>query len=246
MQIQLAKKEDYYTHEADQLVNLSKSKTGIQIFYDVDTQNDFINENGALYVPGAESIRPSIRILDRFARKYGIPIIGSVDHHFGTEEYKQREMELARNGGPFPDHCMNKNTGQVKILETRAQQQVFHPHYLDDKIDTRLLEKVDLRQGLFFEKQNYDVFTNPAIKRFLEMVNVTEAIVYGVATDYCVKAAVLGMQKRGIQCYVIEDAIKGVDEKTAKAAIKEMKEAGAKFVKTKTALEKLIQIAQVN
>jgi len=33
-------------------------------------------------------------------------------------------------------------------------------------------------------------------------------VVYGVATDFCVKAAVLGMQKRGVQCYVVEDAIK--------------------------------------
>lgn len=249
MQIQLAEKEDYkyprYENEKNPLTNLDRARAGTRIFYDVDTQNDFINSGGALYVPNAELIRPFLRILDRFAKKYNIPIIGSVDRHFGTEEYKHRELELARNGGPFPDHCMDKTIGQAKVTDTRTIQQKFHPHYLDERVDTELLEKTDLKNGLFFEKQDYDVFTNPAIKQFFEMVNVTEAIVYGVATDYCVKAAVLGMQQRGIQCYVVKDAIRGVDEATTKAAIKEIKKSGAKLVTTAKVLEDLIQIAQV-
>ena len=33
------------------------------IFYDVDTQNDFMKEDGALYVPGAESIKENLEKL---------------------------------------------------------------------------------------------------------------------------------------------------------------------------------------
>jgi nicotinamidase/pyrazinamidase len=83
-----------------------------------------------------------------------------------------------------------------------------------------------------FEKQTYDVFTNSQIRGALQDYKVTEAVVYGVATDYCVMAAVKGMQKLGIQCYVVEDAIAGITPETTKQAIYEMKEAGAKFVKT--------------
>ncbi|MEK6827242.1 MAG: cysteine hydrolase family protein, partial [Nanoarchaeota archaeon] len=148
----------------------------MRIFYDVDTQNDFMNKTGALYVPNAELIKPNLKLLTDFARKNKILIIGSVDRHFGTEEYKEREGELAKWGGPFPDHCMNGTFGQEKILETNQENY----------------------QNLFFEKQSYDVFTNPTISAFLKESKIKESIVYGVATDYCVKAAVLGMQQKGI------------------------------------------------
>jgi nicotinamidase/pyrazinamidase len=87
-----------------------------------------------------------------------------------------------------------------------------------------------------FSKTSYDVFTNLATELVLKTYDVKEAVVYGVATDYCVKAAVLGMQKRGIQCYVVEDAIAGVSPDTTSQAIYEMKEAGAVFIKTEDVL----------
>jgi len=90
---------------------------------------------------------------------------------------------------------------------------------------------------IYFEKQSYDVFTNPNLEVFLERASVTEAIVYGVATDYCIKAAVIGMQERGIQCYVVEDAIKGITPEGEAKAIEEMKSNGAKFITTQQVLE---------
>ena len=239
------------------------------IFYNVDTQHDFMNKDGALYVSDAELIKPNLVKLTEFARKNNILIVGSVDRHFGTKEYKGREGELARWGGPFPDHCMDNTTGQLKIDETARpvfpserihsnlySYSYFHPHYLDERVDEESLKKItsDVRQlegvksgfeeicvGLFFEKQSCDVFTNPAIERFLDIAEVKEAVVYGVATDYCVKAAVLGMQKRGIQTLVVEDAIKGIAPETIEKAIKEMKQAGAKFITIKQVLEEIVK-----
>jgi len=216
----------------------------MRVFYDVDTQNDFMNKNGALYVPGAESIKQNLKKLTEFARKNNIPIIGSVDRHFGTLEYKEREKELQRWGGPFPDHCMDGTQGAKKIEETSCDE-IYIAHRLDNRVDeTELIRAIykvfkDKRgkKGLFFEKQSYDVFTNPAFCAFFDIVKIREAVVYGVATDYCVKAAVLGMQKRGIQCYVVVDAIKGVSPDTTRSALEEMVNAGAKFVTTKQVLK---------
>ena len=72
---------------------------------------------------------------------------------------------------------------------------------------------------------------------YLSLYEVQEAVVYGVATDYCIKAAVVGLQKRGVQCYVVEDAISGVAPDTTKSALEEMVRAGARFVKTSDVLE---------
>jgi nicotinamidase/pyrazinamidase len=237
----------------------------MKIFYDVDTQNDFMNKDGALYVPDAELIKSNLFKLTSYAIEKDIPLVGSVDKHFGTEEYQERESELQINGGPFSAHCMNGTYGQEKISSTKTLTRVlgdiidkgiYVPHYL-----TKYASRVELdidhaipiltgkheytisdiarpsNVGLYFEKQHYDVFTNPGIDLFLKKANVNEAVVYGVATDYCVKAAVLGMQKRNIQCYVVEDAIKGVFPDGAKTALEEMVNAGAKLVTTKQVLE---------
>lgn len=187
----------------------------MKIFYDVDTQNDFMNKDGALYVPDAELIKPNLELVSLYASQNKIPVIASVDNHYGTLEMKAAEVELARWGGPFPDHCMEGTFGQRKIKQT-AQE---------------------LTDALIIEKQSYDVFTNPEAEILLRQLGVKEAVVYGVATDYCVKAAVLGMQNRNIQCYVVEDAIKGVFLDKTKLALEEMVNAGAKLITTKDVLE---------
>lgn len=227
----------------------------MKIFYDVDTQKDFMDKDGALYVPCAELIKPALVALTDYAKKNSIPIVGSLDRHFGTEEYKGREQELQRWSGPFPDHCMNRSKGIEKIPETMllcpdprcSEDDYFgdsfcHPHQLDDKVSEgyiaeaipEIAKKINYlwgwKRALYFEKQSYDAFTNPALKKFLEQAKVSEAVIYGVATDYCVKAAAMGMQRRGIQCYVVEDAIKGVAESTTETAIQEMKSLGCKFL----------------
>jgi nicotinamidase/pyrazinamidase len=222
----------------------------MRIFYDIDTQNDFMNQDGALYVPGAEKIKGNLRKLTRHAVEEGIPIVGSVDRHFGTQAYKKREGELQINGGPFPDHCITGTRGSEKICETSFAQ-IYIEHNLNEKIDRERLARVlseisngrntqNNKIGLFFEKQSYDAFTNPAVEVFLEMAGVSEAVVYGVATDFCVRAAVLGMQKRGVQTYVVEDAIKGLTFEGERKALEEMAAVGARIVTTEDVLEEIV------
>jgi nicotinamidase/pyrazinamidase len=211
------------------------------IFYEVDVQYDFMFKEGALYVPGAEELISKLIEITGYAKDKSYPIVGSVDRHFGTEQYKHREGELQRWGGPFPDHCMEGRGGKNRVLANRAfandakyKVNLTHLHYLDDFVEP-LFTHCD-KQGsytLFFEKQSYDVFTNPALEQFLKVTGVERAIVYGVATDYCVKAAAIGMAKRGIEVYVLTDAIKAVSPETEKQALEEMKTAGVKFAEFK-------------
>lgn len=219
----------------------------LRIFWDVDTENDFMNKDGALYVPEAEKIKENLSSLTDYALNKLIPVIGSVDRHFGTEEYKQREAELSRWGGPFPDHCMDGTPGQVKIIETNFECRDSCTVYLENRLDNTLDEKhlghalIEMRdyqtELILIEKQHNDVFTNPNTAELLKRANVKEAVVYGVAVDYCVKAAVLGMQKRGIQTYLVIDAVKGITPETTRTALEEMFAAGCKRVTTRDVLE---------
>ena len=190
-----------------------------QVFVDIDTQHDFISADGALSVPGAENIRGNLRALTNFAIKNGVKIIASADAHTPDD----REFEI------FPPHCVQGTPGQKKIEETCVPNTLViensapetHPHEVVSGADQILLEK-----------QTYDVFTNPNAAEVVKSANADEHIVYGVATDYCVKAAVFGLLDRGHQVIVVEDAIAAVDEKAGNDAVAMMKGQGAIFKKT--------------
>lgn len=212
----------------------------MKIFYDVDTQEDFMNQNGALYVPNAELIKPNLKKLTDYAENNNIKILGSVDRHFGTKKYKDKEGELARWGGPFPDHCMDKTDGVLKIPETFTGKMILIPSTKLDYIELEFPQ-------IIFEKQSYDAFYsldntggNQNIESALKQLDVTEAIIYGVATDYCVKAAALGIRQRGIDTFVVSDAIAAVNinPDDGKKALEELCNAGVKLITTKEVIGK--------
>lgn len=209
----------------------------MKVLWEVDMQKDFVYTSGALPVnegKGAGSIISNCKQLVRWAKANDIPILGSVDRHF------EDDVELKQ----FPPHCMDGTEGQEIITELWVDNPVF----IERKIDTMgkyvmhsYPELVDLikitDRKLIFEKQNTDVFTNPNVEYVLEKLNVTEAIVYGVATDICVMDAVRGLLKRGIEVSVVADATEGLNEDAYEHALDEMEELGAKLVTTYGVIE---------
>lgn len=196
------------------------------VFWDVDTQEDFMNKNGALPVPDAEKIKLALKSLTQYALKNDILILGSVDRHFDDDD----ELHI------FPPHCMNNTLGQKKISETSSKNMIYieskvgmfgkYVDYTNDEIQiyTRSYNHI------LFEKQNINVFTNRNVIKFINKLRVSSVIVYGVATEYCVKEAVLGLLKIGIKVYIVTDAIKGINEHDAKVALNEMMEKGAQRI----------------
>src|SRR4051794_38432521 len=79
-----------------------------RVFVDVDTQFDFMDPRGRLYVPQAEAIVPALKRLFEVARRERIPVISSADNH------SPDDAEFAR----FPPHCVRGTPGQQKIAET--------------------------------------------------------------------------------------------------------------------------------
>ncbi|MEM4390126.1 MAG: cysteine hydrolase family protein [Candidatus Micrarchaeia archaeon] len=205
-------------------------------FFDVDTQEDFINPRGALYVKGSERLEGNFRRLVVFARQHGIPLFGSVDTHYGDEAHRQKEQnELKRWGGPFPDHCIKGTPGHQKIAATKPHNPIY-------VADTEPLEEERVRAlrrstEVYFEKIVYSCFDNPYARPVLEAFD--EFVVFGVATDYCVKATALGLREMGKKVIVVSDAIAPVDEAGGEKAIAEMTKAGVEFKKTDEVIEEL-------
>ena len=178
------------------------------LFYDVDTQRDFLLPDGKLYVPGAEQIIASLAILTRLAQQQHIRLAGSVDRHFSTDP------ELQANGGAYPEHCMDGSGGQLKIIETLPP----HPVWIEnrDYTPTELQALLQQRGEIYLEKQRFDVFVgNRNTSQVFDWLlrGITDVVVYGVVTEVCVDHAISGLKDRLVHLHVPRDAIAALSAK---------------------------------
>ena len=189
---------------------------------DIDTQVDFVLPSGALYVPGADELIPIWRQLTEFGEANHMPMIASVDSH------RADDPEFAQ----YPPHCVEGTPGQSKIAETLAAHHQFVPN---DKRETT----VDFEAQVILEKQAFDVHTNVHAEEILGAVPCTTFVVYGVTTEICVHAAVLGLLGRGHRVHVLSDAIKPLDPAAGERALAEMANAGAGFIQSAAFFDKV-------
>lgn len=210
---------------------MSHEKTSM--FVDVDTQHDFCDAGGALFVPGAPAVMDHVRLLIRHAVSTGALLVGSVDTHDFTA------WEFQANGGPFPPHCVKGTPGWLKMQGTLPEKTVWIPEVLRDSHDDLVPEAAEC---VLFEKEVYSMFANPEAEPLIDALLArrgltrgdTEAVVFGVATEYCVRAAALGLAERGFSVKVVTDAIAPVDPKAGEAALHEMAEAGCAFASVRS------------
>jgi nicotinamidase/pyrazinamidase len=205
------------------------------IFWDVDTQYDFMKADGKLYVPDAERIIPNLARLTDYAHGHGIRVIASADDHvMGHPEISDTPDWKST----FPPHCMRGTPGQKKIPETVPRDAlVIEPA----RTDRRALEqRVRAHRGdILFHKHRFDVFTNENVATVLEVIDPDDIVLYGVATDVCDKAAVEGLLERRphTRLFVVTDAVKGIDKDVSEQLLKEWGEEGVRLVNTKEVVE---------
>jgi nicotinamidase/pyrazinamidase len=204
------------------------------IFFDVDTQNDFMNPDGKLYVKGAENIKENLGKLTQYARMQDIRILGSVDYH--TLQDSEIESENPNYSETFPPHCMKDSTGGEKIIETRSDIAIWVDF---DKYPEEKIKEITSGKGpIFFRKDNFDSFSNPNSKSILKVLNPKKVVVYGVAIDYCVKSAVEGfLDLKDKDIFLVVDAVEGIEEEKSKDLIKEWVEKGVRTVTTEGILQ---------
>lgn len=193
------------------------------VFVDVDTQVDFVEPDGALYVPKAETLKPAFARLIAAARAHDLPLVASADAH----EPGDPEFEI------FPPHCVAGTPGQRRIAETEQPSAQLVP--LDGRIDGVL----DRARPVVLEKVKFDLFTNPAADAALSASGAETAVVFGVALDYCVRAAALGLRERGYDTVVVRDATAPVTTEGGAKTELELEEAGVRFATTDEVLAAL-------
>jgi nicotinamidase/pyrazinamidase len=180
------------------------------VFVDIDTQRDFLEPAGALYVPGSEEIRSNLARLTRFAVDHHIPVLATACAHTPDD------AEFAR----FPLHCLIGTRGQERIAETACDTVVLD-------LGERLTRSIPPHLTLL--KRELDVFsrkdTDPLIARY--NLSHPTFVVYGVATDYCVRAAATGLLARHCRVAIVVDAIRGIDADAEGDVLTELARQGA-------------------
>jgi nicotinamidase/pyrazinamidase len=197
------------------------------VFWDVDTQADFMLPGGRLYVPGAEKLLANLNRLTDAARRNRVFLVSDACLHTADDPEFQR----------FPPHCVRGTPGAAIVPETLAENYFMIPNRPGAELPADL-SKV---QQVILEKQTLDVFDNPNTEKVIERLKAftdpaAEFAVFGVVTEFCVRLAAKGLLERGRRVAMVSDAIEAIDPAAGHKTLDELKALGARMITTDQAL----------
>ena len=192
----------------------------------VDIQKDFTTAfKGSLAVNGTDhDYLKLVAEATKNLKGVGLPIYATQDwhpadhvsfasNHKGKNPLETITLEDGRTQVLWPDHCVQGSEG-AKLL-------------LDENLITGIVQK-----GANSKYDSYSGFQDDGgakttLDKTLKSTGIKNLIVYGIATDYCVKFTVLDGMAAGYNVIVVRDLTPEIAPDTAKAAWTEMEEKGA-------------------
>jgi nicotinamidase/pyrazinamidase len=210
------------------------------VFWDVDTQLDFMLPSGMLYVPGAEVLLANLGRLTAAARALRIPIVHTADDH------ELADPEIAEEGADFvdtfPPHCLRGTAGVERVPETKPRPGTVEVAWDGTGLD---LEAVRSAPEILIHKKRFDVFSNPATGPIIGALAPERVVIYGVALDVCDRYAVEGMLglagdgdggKLPFEIVVVEDAVAAIDPDRGAELLADWRRRGVRVVPTSEVL----------
>ncbi len=193
------------------------------VFWEVDTQADFMLPGGRLYVPGAERLLPNIRKLTDAARQGRVFLVSHGCYHAKDDpEFKV-----------FPPHCVKGTAGAEFVPEALTERVLTVPN----EPAAMLPHDLSQYQQILLEKQTLDIFESRHAGELMERLDRdAEFVVFGVVTEYCVRLAAKGLLERGRRVSVVQDAIETLKPEDGRRTVAELQALGAKFITTEHAL----------
>jgi nicotinamidase/pyrazinamidase len=201
------------------------------VFWEVDTQQDFMLPGGKLYVPGAEKIIPNIARLVNVAREGRVLLVSSACRHLADDpEFKT-----------FPPHCVRGTPGERIIPQGLAEK----VHSVPNDGTAKLPDSIFDNQQLVIEKQTLDVFGNPHTETIVNRLGKdTEYLVFGVVVEHCVYLAAKGLLDRGHKVSIVQDAVETLKGADGRRSLDELKSLGTQFVSTDQAIAAIAESAR--
>jgi nicotinamidase/pyrazinamidase len=200
----------------------------------VDPQNDFC-EGGSLEVPNASMIFPEINKLRNRYSNFNKVFITKDSH-------PENHVSFAVNHGKKPFTNISQEIGNISyqqdlwpvhcVINTNGCR--FHNdleyHLTDTIIPKGILKEVDSYSG--FGDAFGNKFEKTDLHYQLIKEKITDVVICGLATDYCVQATALDAISYGFNVTIIHSTIRGVSKETTNNAIEKMKKQKVKFYDT--------------
>jgi nicotinamidase/pyrazinamidase len=200
---------------------------GEQVLWDVDTQVDFVLPQGLLYVDGAEQVASQMRQLVSWARGAGVVHVASADDHEPDDPELSDTPDFETT---YPPHCLHGSPGAARIPETAQHDPVVLP--LEHLPAGEVVALVEGAREILIPKKRFDVFSNPNAAALVDALDPDEVIVFGVATDVCDHAAIMGLLERGRRVAFVEDAARGLSAERVAACTALWRDRGVRFTTT--------------
>jgi nicotinamidase/pyrazinamidase len=196
-------------------------KSGVIV---VDFQADFTKfKNGSLAVEGTdETYVKSVEENTKLLKAAGFRIFGTLDWHpanhisFFTSHKGKRAFEVIKIRGKdqvlWPPHCIQDTPGAEVLLDKK-------------------LFKAFVKTATDPQFEGYSGFQDDGGKKtelnqILKKDKINRVVVFGIATDYCVRATALDAVALGYQVTLIKKLCRGVAPDTTQKALEEMKSKG--------------------
>jgi nicotinamidase/pyrazinamidase len=204
--------------------------TNKTIFWNTDTQVDFMRPEGKLPVQDAQLIEPTLAEITQYAANKGIQVVNTADWHYETDSEISTNPNFATT---YPEHCMANTPGAAYVAATQPDT----PYIIgrdDASVDQQAIRA---NRNLLIQKNEFDVFAGNALtEQIVDIIDPEKIVVYGVASNVCVDQAVMGNLERNRKVYVISDAIQHLPHleehptMNLEATMQRWEDAGAKIV----------------
>jgi len=117
--------------------------------------------------------------------------------------------------------------------ENAREFQVWAPHCIigtfgQQKPAATLL--ADREKQIIIEKDDIDMFSNPSVLPLLERLGIDDCFVYGVFTEFCVKAAIMGLLKTGRKVSLVTEATSHLSQTEGERVVADFLAAGGRCV----------------
>ncbi len=184
----------------------------------VDVQNDFADPGGSLSVAGGAAVIPIVNATAWAAIRAGAFVVYTQDWH------PEHTPHFAQDGGIWPIHCVGGTWGSE-----------FHP---DLAVVGPSVHKGANGEDGYSGFTMRDPVTGTEIPTELDALlrvrSIDDALVCGLATDYCVKATALDAVRLGYATTLLLDGIAAVDLRLGDGdrALEEMRAAGVTVVRS--------------
>ncbi|HEY3129563.1 MAG TPA: cysteine hydrolase family protein [Acidobacteriota bacterium] len=199
------------------------------VFWDVDTQYDFIMPDGKLCIPGAVDLLPRLARLTRTAQANHdrIQIIASMCDHEPSDAEISDQPNFRET---FPPHCLRGSVGQMKVLSTEPAHPWIVTH---EKLPALELQRrlSSLGEEIVILKKMFDVFSNPNTEPIVQHLDPEEIYLYGVALDVCDAHAIQGLLRlRRRNIYLVRDATEAIDRARGNQLVEQWSQRGVSLV----------------